>query len=720
MSSIINSSDVTKKNNKNNNIGNVNRIKEQLMTNDYEFLEIFYNYVEMQDLESAKEIRFQSLKSVVADLSIKFSYDFEGVIDIINSRHSHLLGISYPLFKENLLEWLENQQKVLSNTVMMNDDRNKIGPGNMSTISKLKNSFNNISNNNENNNKNLGNKDFDFGEDIDINMIILHRSLYLLKRKFEDNDIEIRKTYSKYATREKIGLEVETSNFYNVIESVMKEAGFSFTEINRASELFKIEVLEKLNQDKVVLILKELKKYMEIHRERYNELMKERKGFKEVGVDYIEEVKIEEKEEVNNINDKVENNENNTIPDELENDITSINKKKRLESAVSKVTSNEKKSSNSKDKSKEIKTNASKPTVKASSKKATDQDSKLDKTNKDKESKTTKKIESSKKTTSIKEKESKENKDKKTSSKIVDKKKTDNTASKETSKEKDKSIDKDKTKKVSSKNETKNTFVSKTKTDKDKKTTSKSPSQKSVDDKKSKLKSSDISEAEIKNENNENKFLDTNNENIITNVEENSNNDIDGEKYNKPEKIREKEFNDLPKEPILFIEVLPLLIADFIQENPGIVVVNKTTSLKAEIKTLFDNEIMHRLGEKVNEDNNEENVNRIKELLFEKMNVENNMQVYEDLMLKNRAIGKNTVFIEGMLQKLKMQKIFLDKNIKDLQDLQAETENKYQDHVNSLNQMTEKVMDENQIAHAFEFVDEQKVRSSKPHYQPCK
>ena len=134
----------------------------------------------------------------------------------------------------------------------------------------------------------------------------------------------------------------------------------------------------------------------------------------------------------------------------------------------------------------------------------------------------------------------------------------------------------------------------------------------------------------------------------------------------------EKNIADQIKMDFIYIDILPVLIADFLQDYPGIVLVDKSNELRNEMKALFDNEILHKLGDLAKNDLQEEKINKTKELLFEKMNVERNLDLYEDLLIKNKAVGRNTIFIEGMLQKLKMQKMYLEKKIKEYQEEDVE------------------------------------------------
>lgn len=578
----------------------IKKIKETLMTNDYQFLEIFYKYVEMKDLESSKEINFDSLKKVIAEISIKFSYDIEGVIDLISSKHTYVSGYSYPMIKENLLDWLISQEKSLNNVV--NIDRKNFSNENnnsnrLDTLSKLKNDLTNK----EDLNNEYG-KEFNFSDETDINVIILHRSLYLLKRKFEEHDVKIKETYKKYSDKnEKINI-VEMSNFYLVVESVMKVADISFTEISRPSELLKIEVLEKLNQDKVILILKELKKYYEKNSSKYEDLLNKKK---------------------NELNAKKETIDNEISKDKI-NKENSIDNKEIDKNIVDKnIKEDNKSSKNNSNKDNKKKDNSSK------NEESVKKDNSDNKNKKDKTNNTNSKDQTNNKSVDIKEKDSKNDKNSKNDKKI-------------TEKEKDKSIKKDDSKKESDK-----------------------------------IKSnSEIKDNSIKKENEleKEKEMEKNNNNKSIDEKENlnlSDNRINNTLINAPTD-NEKNIADQIKMDFIYIDILPVLIADFLQDYPGIVLVDKSNELRNEMKALFDNEILHKLGDLAKNDLQEEKINKTKELLFEKMNVERNLDLYEDLLIKNKAVGRNTIFIEGMLQKLKMQKMYLEKKIKEYQEEDVE------------------------------------------------
>lgn len=521
------------------------QIRDQIVANDYQFLEVFYNYVELDDLESAKEIRFPALRKVLSDLSIKFAFDMEPASELINAKHSNLVGISYPLFKECLIEWLEQQQKTFSQTV----DIHK---------TNIKSKILDISNNNDAENKDDNMKAFEFSDDIDVNMIILHRTLYLIKMKFENNDLEIKDIYKKWATRDKAGLEVDSNNFIAVLEEILKRTGMSITEINRPGDYLKIEVLEKLRQEKTITILKDIEKFMLEHRERYNDIIIEKKGYLRDGE--VPDFKILNKQdETELIKPEEKSPKASGLQQINQADVSSNSINENKKSSTPKSINQKVEKESVKGKSDLIKTQKSGSGSKGSSRKSQE---KLEKSGAT-EVKMTSTIKSDK--MNIVEESKKEQEKKEEDVKIVD----------------------------------------------------------------------------------------------LEPIEALNIQDVVKEKKN-----------------IIFIEVLPLILADFIQENSGVVAIDMRGELRKELKALFDNEILQRLGEEVKNNIEEEKINKIKELLFEKMNIENNIHVYEDLLLKKRAIGDNTMFIEGMLQKLKIQKSFIEKEVRKLQEF-VETENDY-------------------------------------------
>ena len=87
-----------------------------------------------------------------------------------------------------------------------------------------------------------------------------------------------------------------------------------------------------------------------------------------------------------------------------------------------------------------------------------------------------------------------------------------------------------------------------------------------------------------------------------------------------------------------------------------------------KLRSLFDGEIMHRIGEQAKEDLDEERALQIKELLFDKLNLEKNIRNYEDLLVKKIANRENGVFIEKMLDNLRNQYNFINHRLKQIEE----------------------------------------------------
>lgn len=566
----------------------VNYIRDVILSNDHKFYEIFYNHTSIEDLETSKEVKISNLSNLLKDLSIQFAYDIEPLMELINAKHAHLIGISFSLLKENMLEWLENRQKVLSNNIFVSDSNNSYNNCNVEDNDDLNNSKNEKDNNSA--------KMFDFSNDIDVNMIILHRTLYLLKRKFNDNDFEIKEIYKEYninnlnASKNKKNnnnnvYESNIEDFMNILETVSLKAGFSFTEISKPNDLLKVEVLEKINKEKLALIYSEINNFAKTHRTRYNDIIIEKKGYN-IKSNCIDDNNIKDSnhnskndEFASKINDNINNIENNNIINECK-DIN-INNENNDNIDSSQIQLNN---------SKEINTNNS--NQKNISNHTLNQKSKINETLKSNLSKKS----------------------------II---------SKDNSSFENSNINNNLNKSI--------------------------------------IKNS--SKESLKDNTNESKLLDIsndNNDNADKSINEKYlNSDANKSNIKDSSKI-------LPTQLLIYLEALPLIIADFIQYHSGIVIVDTNSQFTSELRTLFDNEIIQRLGEDAKISLEQERIAKLKELLFERLNFDNNLKVYEDLLLKKRSKGENTIFIEGMLQKLKLQRDVIDNEIKKLQDIETE------------------------------------------------
>ena len=138
--------------------------------------------------------------------------------------------------------------------------------------------------------------------------------------------------------------------------------------------------------------------------------------------------------------------------------------------------------------------------------------------------------------------------------------------------------------------------------------------------------------------------------------------------YKSNEMIIQEEYElNIKEANILYIETLPIIIADFIQLNPKYVIINNDNDdndLNKEIKDLFDGEIMKKI-EKDNEDLTEkisdlpqkfEDEMKIRNLLKQQNEINKKIKTYEILLHDNKKSGKNITFLQEFIDKLKEEK----------------------------------------------------------------
>ena len=137
----------------------------------------------------------------------------------------------------------------------------------------------------------------------------------------------------------------------------------------------------------------------------------------------------------------------------------------------------------------------------------------------------------------------------------------------------------------------------------------------------------------------------------------------------------EKEYELNEKEnDILYIETLPLLIADFIQENPKYNIINtelNDNELNKEIKNLFDGDILKKLEK--NNRNLKRQVNllyinnemKLQELFNQQIGIEKNIKLYNDILNEKKKSGDDIKYIEDFLYKLNEERKKIEMKIKE-------------------------------------------------------
>jgi len=141
--------------------------------------------------------------------------------------------------------------------------------------------------------------------------------------------------------------------------------------------------------------------------------------------------------------------------------------------------------------------------------------------------------------------------------------------------------------------------------------------------------------------------------------------------------INEDDMLILTNKKLLYYDVIPLIIADFLQEymknniNIGIVLMNNEFSndndeLNENIKILYDTEIIKLYNNLNKIDPKEEKNEKLKNLLFESNSVENQIRIYNELIVDNSNKGLQVSYLMEMVRKLKEKRIIIQKRITEI------------------------------------------------------
>ena len=139
--------------------------------------------------------------------------------------------------------------------------------------------------------------------------------------------------------------------------------------------------------------------------------------------------------------------------------------------------------------------------------------------------------------------------------------------------------------------------------------------------------------------------------------------------------------NQLDSNNFIFIESLPLIIADFLQLHMNNAIVESEDELGRELKLLFDNEILKKMSEyknimkdknsildninnKVYVNKEEKNKNELENAMEEYKKVKENIDIYKGILETKKKSGENIDYIEKMIEKLLAKEIWLEHRIK--------------------------------------------------------
>ena len=114
-----------------------------------------------------------------------------------------------------------------------------------------------------------------------IQMLILQRSLFILKKKFEINKKPLEVIYQKYKDENYMKLRCISVDYLTELYiEIMETIQFTILPYNNFNELFSADLMTELNKDKSKIYLKELVKFTNQNIEKYNRIYFEKKNEK--------------------------------------------------------------------------------------------------------------------------------------------------------------------------------------------------------------------------------------------------------------------------------------------------------------------------------------------------------------------------------------------------------------------------------------------------------
>ena len=200
----------------------------------------------------------------------------------------------------------------------------------------------------------------------------------------------------------------------------------------------------------------------------------------------------------------------------------------------------------------------------------------------------------------------------------------------------------------------------------------------------------------------------------LNNIDESSKLDINNKDNNNNDninnseniKIEQKTKNDKESKKIelndnfLFIESLPLILADFLEQHLNNAIIESEDELAKELKTLFDKDILKKI-------NNYENIMNEKKSLLNTINnnfltkeekqetdldkalddlkkIKDNIKLYKEILENKKKFNENIGYIEKMIEKLLSKEIWLEHKIKLLYE-KNNIENNTNNNLNNTN-----------------------------------
>ena len=122
---------------------------------------------------------------------------------------------------------------------------------------------------------------------------------------------------------------------------------------------------------------------------------------------------------------------------------------------------------------------------------------------------------------------------------------------------------------------------------------------------------------------------------------------------------------------ILFIETLPLIIADYLQEHKNFAVVEIEEEFSKELDLLFNKDLLIKINKydefvkKYKNYNNNTNIisKELKQYSLQLKQIQKNITLYEQIIVDKKMKNENTLFLEDMLNKLVEKETYVQQKI---------------------------------------------------------
>ena len=608
----------------------IRKVKTTLIYNESKIENIFNLYLfKSPEFSKKKELDFKSCQKVLRELSILFCLDLESCFKLIQKNYYKKKSVSFIDFKECLLDFV-NQKESDLNFEFIKEQKNPFDfdydflPTNDDMVNNKENILNCIHSTN------------------DINLILIHRSLYIIQKKFEQNKSQIKSIYEKYGEyfEQEENLLIDQSYLPRIMEEIFKLNKFEISDVASFKEaLYKemeyckdINIEQYIFNDFVDFIKNNRLKYNFIFREKRNNSNFNLDDYIDLNFDIIDEWSKEAN--INIIDDEYDKKEIDLILQNINNRkiLSSKYNYRKLELNISKddlkinldLINDKEGLNNDEYKDNEYSYSESSPLV--SGRRESSNRGKTHGLNYGNES--LKGSEISKINT--KRKDDKSGKNSVIPENIDDEEEKEKESNNNNESEKKENENKEEEEENEENEEEEDSKINKSK-------------------EKSNLDDIDLVnvEEEKKEEKEKNLLFRNPKKKILANLNKKFYETI----YNK----KVKNINSIKYiKYYIYADIIPLIIADFISDQKNLyVVIDRSDDLRDNLSTIFDSEILYKLGESNFEEVINQMLMKITEYKNLKNKIEKNIENYEKLSLKMKKENQDITYINITLQKLK-------------------------------------------------------------------